>query len=477
MEDFTGISIVALWRFLTTWLGRGAGEWMLFVILILIVMAVMGEFLSARKKISEWVMANIGFFLSLIGVFVFASAFITETREIWMYQKEWEAAATRSMIFALGALGGIYGVILAARRLRAFEKQVAVVQQQAQTAEKNLFNDRLGRAIETLGREDRFIRISALRLLESLAKDSEQAGEEDNKRLILGIIHGFICNRAFLMRDKETGEFVNPKGNAQKRHDISTAIKTLFGLVDDLETRKKYPLIALDFRNIDLWEADLQGVNVSKTVFRDTFLQGAKLKDANLMNADLQGTDLRDADLQDAYLWRANLEDSKLGYANLQGANLSDARLRGADLSSANLRGADLAGGNLEDSKLVRASLQSVDLSNARLYGADLSNTNLHGADLSGVKKLKSIKGFTQIQFDKIIYRVEFPPESLSIELELPQHRAYNTREDGTKYFVESGRLVDEVLAEEFQACEAENAPPSRWREVKFPDCESKDTT
>lgn len=405
MEDFTGISIVALWRFLTTWLGRGAGEWMLFVILILIVMAVMGEFLSARKKISEWVMANIGFFLSLIGVFVFASAFITETREIWMYQKEWEAAATRSMIFALGALGGIYGVILAARRLRAFEKQVAVGQQQAQTAEKNLFNDRLGRAIETLGREDRFIRISALRLLESLAKDSEQAGEEDNKRLILGIIHGFICNRAFLMRDKETGKFVPCEEDAQKRHDISTAIKILFGLIPDFKDRENYEkdkenyrLDVLDFRNLDLFGADLRNVNMNRTVFRKMSLGNAKLRDANLMDADLQGTDLRGADL-----WGANLRG-----ANLRGANLIDA-----------------------------------DLYDANLGGADLQGADLRGADLSEAIGLERTTGLTQEQFNKIIYEQDNPPESLPESLTLPTQHAYEYRDNNDKYFVESGRSVE----------------------------------
>ena len=47
---------------------------------------------------------------------------------------------------------GLFALWLFYRRNRSFEKQVDTGQKQAETAEKNLFNDRLSRGIEALGR-------------------------------------------------------------------------------------------------------------------------------------------------------------------------------------------------------------------------------------------------------------------------------------------------------------------------------------
>lgn len=76
---------------------------------------------------------------------------------------------------------------------------------------------------------------------------------------------------------------------------------------------------------------------------KDTLIEGVK-RDVDLFGADLRGVNLFGADLCGADLCGVNLRDADLRDANLCGANLRDADLRDVDLRGANLRNADLCG-------------------------------------------------------------------------------------------------------------------------------------
>ena len=98
-------------------------------------------------------------------------------------------------------------------------------------------------------------------------------------------------------------------------------------------------------------------------------LRGARLHDVNLFMADLRGVDLSGADLQRANLFKVDFESADLIGVNFTGASIGDANLRNADL---------------QDARLARAVLTGSDLRDANLRGADLTGTGLENVLLCG---------------------------------------------------------------------------------------------
>ncbi len=174
---------------------------------------------------------------------------------------EWSGSATRNLIIALGAWGGLWGLILGAMRLNTFskqvevgQKQVEVGQKQAETSEKNLFNDRLSRAIEAIGKKDNLTeRNAGLRLIDSLLKGYDFGSE--NHTLLLHILHDYIRDRA-IMPEKDEKEDLPDAPPRETRTDIELAIQTLFAHVPK-EKRINYPLDRLDLRKLDFSKSRL----------------------------------------------------------------------------------------------------------------------------------------------------------------------------------------------------------------------------
>ena len=108
------------------------------------------------------------YFIFVLGICLIGFlAWCDGTRSIWLTpdQKKWDGIGTRNVLFALGAWGGVFALFLAARRSD-------IAQKQAETAEANLFNDRLSRAIVGLSNNESLAaRNAALRLLKNLAED------------------------------------------------------------------------------------------------------------------------------------------------------------------------------------------------------------------------------------------------------------------------------------------------------------------
>lgn len=98
---------------------------------------------------------------------------------------------------------------------------------------------------------------------------------------------------------------------------------------------------------VDLSNAPLDRILLSKSFFRKVNLSKASLVNANLFQVHFQNVNLRGADLQ-----RTNLRDS-----NLDGSNLTK-----ADLTSAYLRDADLKGVQIQDAILEETNLVGVNL-------------------------------------------------------------------------------------------------------------------
>lgn len=227
--------------------------------------------------------------LLLIGVIIF-SAFISETQKFWVFSNvkggKWDGASTRSLILALGAVGAIYGLILSARRLEKFSHQV-------ETSDRNLFNDRLSRAIEAIGTKDNLaVRNAGLRLIDSLIKDT--LADHDNRDVLLKILHGYIRDRA-VMPSRDKDGILPDAPSRETRTDIELAIKILFDRLP-LDERGEYLLGNLDLRGLQLFEFDLRRANLERAN-----LEGANLSNAKLQGADTHMSDITIADLEDAH--------------------------------------------------------------------------------------------------------------------------------------------------------------------------------
>lgn len=167
--------------------------------------------------------------------------------------------------------------------------------------------------------------------------------------------------------------------------------------------------VAVDWGQISLRHADLQGQVLSGVDLRDADLRGASLRGANLSFSDLRGAILADADMRHATLIGANLEATDLGGADLRRATLGGADLGAADLEGADLRDAVFFGVVLSDPILGRSILSGASLAypnrgtlllseaftsemmsnignpiGAELGGADLTSADLRGADMRG---------------------------------------------------------------------------------------------
>jgi uncharacterized protein YjbI with pentapeptide repeats len=121
-------------------------------------------------------------------------------------------------------------------------------------------------------------------------------------------------------------------------------------------------------KRASLARADLRG---------RTDLKGIRLEWADMTEVELHEANLEGVDFSGALLERANLVDANLAGANLSQADLTEADLRRADLTGAKLSGADLRGAKLRD-----ATLRQTDLTEAR----NLTVEQLAGTDLTGAR-------------------------------------------------------------------------------------------
>ena len=166
--------------------------------------------------------------------------------------------------------------------------------------------------------------------------------------------------------------------------------------------------------------ANLEGANLFQAD-----LEGVNLRDANLERANLVGANLRRTNLVEANLFKANLEGANIRRANLFEANLRRANLVGANLVKANLREANLVkailyNANLKEANLERADLEGADLRDANLIYANLERADLEGANLIKTKGLLSPIDYLAQNFEKtadgyIVYKVfgmHYPPRT-----------------------------------------------------------------
>ena len=225
-------------------------------------------------------------------------------------------------------LGGATAVILALWRSNIAERQAKAAQDQSETAQLGLMNERYQRGAEMLGSRILTVRLGGIYTLQRLAEEHPQKYHVQIMRL--------FCVLARHPTRNET-----PTESGRLPLDIE-AVMTAIALRSDssIEIERYFKF------EIDLHGAKLPGLFWSSS--ENVNLCGANFSDADLNFAHFPPrADLSRIDGSEANLSHAHLEGVRLCRANLFRADLSDAFLAGADLTDAMLVGTILTGANL----------------------------------------------------------------------------------------------------------------------------------
>ena len=289
-------------------------------------------------------------------------------------------------------IGGGIAIGLAWWRSIVADRQARSSQQQAETSQRGLLNERYQKGAEMLGSKMLSVRLGGIYALQRLSEDEPE-------QYHLQITHLFC---AFASHPTEDRDYMAAlRGTEQKPHrlreDVQVAVTAVGTRSEDetkLERKLSLVLEGAYLVRAYLSGANLTGASLSKANLADAYLFKANLNGTYLNSTDLTGAYLSGADLNGAHLFKANLTRAELTDATLTSVKLSDADLTGADLTDSDLTGAVLTNAiltnatlrntTLTNAMLRKANLTNTILKNAKLDSADLTSTNLGGADLGG---------------------------------------------------------------------------------------------
>ena len=218
----------------------------------------------------------------------------------------------------------IYGIIIAARRTKALEKQIAF-QEQAQITE------RYARAVEQLSSNKLSMRMIAI----STLKSSITQNYDD--RIFQDILKSFCAyireSAPAPLADQDNANIPLPYW---EKEDIREILKFLTSQLTADRVKKSVDCIS-DISDI---------IDLSNTNLRDALFKNAHLEGVNFMNAYLE----------EASFYGAHLEGALLNGAHLEGVIFVSAHLEGAIFSNAHLENTRFDGAKTERAKYLETA-------------------------------------------------------------------------------------------------------------------------
>ena len=284
-----------------------------------------------RKLWRRFVSTDIGFFFLIEFAVVLMGAI---TGVIIWFSKGFTTLSdglefARLFIAVMIAVGGAYGLILAARRSAKFSEQV-------DTGQKQLFNEQLGRGAELLANGEIVMRQTGIRVLGNLAERT--INEPEQVKLIMQIIHDFVHSQTKHLSNDEGAEDKEAEDKGVRdKGDVELSIKTLGSLHNESGKSDGLPGF-IKLLNFSL--CHLERLSFSNSQLQGACFLSAKLQGARFVNAKLQGVDFRHVELQGAHFIGAKLQGAYFIGAKLQGADFIGAQLQGADCGLADFSNA-----------------------------------------------------------------------------------------------------------------------------------------
>ena len=232
-------------------------------------------------------------------------------------------------------VGGGIAIGIAVWRGYVADRQARASQQQAETSQRVLLNERYQKGLDLLGSEKLPARLGGIYTLQDLAEDEPEQYHLKVKRQLCAFV-----------RHPTRGEDDKAKPAAVGQSLIKTARADVQDALSAIGSHRHYVEYVVEKKasfRINLADADLTGANLLGAFLGNSDLNRANLTGANLVVADLTEAYLLSVNLSSANLTSAKLNHTKLVGANLADAILSEADLTGTDVSYANLTGAVLS--------------------------------------------------------------------------------------------------------------------------------------
>ena len=213
-----------------------------------------------------------------------------------------EGDLLRSLILCIGAIGGVYGLHIAAKRQEKFSNQVDVQTAQMQVQADQSFNDRLGRGVELLAKDNVVMRCTGLQVLEDLADNVN----DRQRAIVLNIIYNFFRDNAKI--NIEDGNKPRFRTREDTTQDLQDALDILISL--SLNDREKLlpkrfgagrlNFCKLDFSHLVFANKKLESVDFSKAIMDETSFVGSIIKNVNFLQAKIRGVDFSYATIKNS---------------------------------------------------------------------------------------------------------------------------------------------------------------------------------
>jgi uncharacterized protein YjbI with pentapeptide repeats len=238
----------------------------------------------------------------LISFLFFCAGFIIGWMLRSFHEGRADAETIRNAILIIGGLMAFYGLVQATKRQESFAEQVDTQIKQAETAETQLFNDRLGRGVELLANPDKMYCKAGIRVLEDLANSVDVI---EHKKIIANLLHDFIKDRAAkIYQDDKNGKMAPvPVSRDVDRSDVQLALDVYLGLMclfDETEQRQSFTNLDLSYLNFSSFKLPDNPKDKLKKIhsidFSDSILNKCNFKNLNIVNCSFLMTGALDLD-------------------------------------------------------------------------------------------------------------------------------------------------------------------------------------
>ena len=193
----------------------------------------------------------------------------------------------RTAVLTIGAFGGAYGLVLAAKRQKVLEEQ-------AKQGQDQLFNDSFGRGVEMLGHESMTTRIAGIKVLEDLALSSVK------KDIVYKTIEKFLQTKAAIKRD-EKGRPI-PSNNTlsrPERQDVIASAEALIRIDQKSGAQTNFNILNLAhfiFQGTNLEKISLRIFNCNlKSMYLDNIQFTGKIDHSNLANSGIRFSNFKNS--------------------------------------------------------------------------------------------------------------------------------------------------------------------------------------
>lgn len=209
-------------------------------------------------------------------------------------------------------------------------------------------------------------------------------------------------NKALAAAGIESETMVTEHSDSSGDREVEERLLKEHGIIDGDRpdwTRERVAAHYLEggtFADQDLRGLDLSGLDLTKALFSNAYLNSVNLRDcglaeamflgSNCEQADFSGADLQGAVFDECDCSAAVFTNSLMCNTSLVHATFDKASLVGADLSGANGEDALFNGANLQQARLVASQFKRADFSRALLKQADFSQAQLGEASMEGAK-------------------------------------------------------------------------------------------